>query len=232
MAVRTRCQGKGLFSDSLDVAIWILVGSFGECARNVTVEGEPCEELQICVGQGTTSIDFIEEQLFDPKFLVAKPTGSAAIGGLESGDCKAVAGGIAETSERSVRFGGYSGDYDVNVDCPFTDEPLALVTRDDDPVWSDFVFWVVSGLMYAEEANVTNVTWREMPQVNVFGPMYINMLRHAVQAVGSYGEVFERNSNGGVPRRGKNLLNQPPFGPQLFPLPFESMVQTRRSRCA
>jgi len=63
-----------------------------------------------------------------------------------------------------------------------------------------------------------------MPTTNLFGALYRDMLRNAIQAVGNYQEIYARNVEFIVPRNGLNLLNNGNM-PQNYPLPgigFES----------
>ena len=94
-----------------------------------------------------------------------------------------------------------------------------MVTRQDDPRWSDFVYWINAVTFYAEEQGITKETaHKELPAVNLFGPLYRDMLRNAIQAVGNYGDIYARNVQDIVPRSGLNLLNTN-NGPQFYPLP-------------
>lgn len=93
---------------------------------------------------------------------------------------------------------------------------LALVTREDDPQWSDFVFWVVSATIIAEERFIVQSMHGDMEEAKVFGPSFRSMLRQVIQAVGNYGEIYDRSIGRLVPRQGRNLLNADPSGPQHF----------------
>ena len=67
---------------------------------------------------------------------------------------------------------------------------LALMTREEDPQWSNFVFWVVNALIFAEEHRITQVSPTKMPVVSLFGERWKQMFRDCVSVVGSYAEVF------------------------------------------
>lgn len=99
-------------------------------------------------------------------------------------------------------------------------QALALVTRQDDPQWSDFVYWVVAATFHAEENDITSQNFIEMPTVNLFGDGFTRMFRDTILAVGNYGEIYARNVESIFPRNGtNNMLNLNPPGPQLFPYP-------------
>jgi len=99
-------------------------------------------------------------------------------------------------------------------DSPYGDS-IALVTREDDPRWSDFVFWIVSATFYAEEKHITKNNSDEMPVVNLFGDAYGSMFENAISIVGGYNEMFENNVN--ISREKRNQLNNNPFTPQMNP---------------
>jgi hypothetical protein len=86
--------------------------------------------------------------------LVEKTTGEQVIQGLVNGDCNAVIGAVLEIVETtSLRELGYVGDYEMGSN-RFSKDPLALVTRQDDPHFSSFVKWILSATFYAEESGI------------------------------------------------------------------------------
>lgn len=92
-----------------------------------------------------------------------------------------------------------------------------LMTRQDDLQFPTFVYWVVAALFYAEEAGITQTTANQMPVVNLYGTAFARMFR---DAVGSYGEAYEKNEarvDSIPPRGGRNLQNSNPYGPQHYP---------------
>ncbi|CAB9520018.1 Putative amino-acid ABC transporter-binding protein YhdW [Seminavis robusta] len=97
------------------------------------------------------------------------------------------------------------------------DDNLCLVTRQDDPQFSSFVFWTVASTWYAEERGVTDANSRDMPDVNLFGFDYSRMFQDSVFAVGNYDQIYERNLASILPRGGRNMLNSArEAGPQLY----------------
>jgi len=94
----------------------------------------------------------------------------------------------------------------------------AMVTREDDTAWSDFVFWVVSCTIIAEQEFITQAMSEDMAEVSEFGPQFKDMPRNVIGSVGNYGEIYERNVESIIPRSGRNLLNVNPFGPQMVSL--------------
>ncbi|CAB9513107.1 Putative amino-acid ABC transporter-binding protein YhdW [Seminavis robusta] len=99
--------------------------------------------------------------------------------------------------------------------------PLVAATAGNEPQWSDFVSSVVSAIIYAEEAGISQESYLEMPLVKVFGADLQHMLQSAIQAVGSYAEIYERHLEVIIPRSGANRLNSDIMGgPQHYPLPL------------
>ena len=191
------------------------VSPYGDCADRLDYSSEDCLGLKICVNEGTTTIVRTRE-LFPEENIIPMDTGMSAIEGLVSGECNALAGGSHDLARKSILQSGNVLDYEIGV-TRYSKEPLAIVTRMDDPVWSDFVYWVVEALFIAEERGITRATAENMPTTNLFGPLYRNMLQNAV-FVGAYNELYSRNLEDIVPRAGLNLLNTG-SQPQLYPLP-------------
>ena len=121
-----------------------------------------------------------------------------------------------DVAPQSIRdIGNYHGPYKVSPR-RFSKEPYGLVSRQDDPQWNAFLYWVVSATIYAEEQGITKATEYRMPIVNLFGRQHATFLRNVVKAVGSYEEIYERNVANVIRRSG---LNMPNTGGPLFLVP-------------
>jgi hypothetical protein len=70
---------------------------------------------------------------------------------------------------------------------------------------------------YAEEQNITQATYQEMPPTNLLGEEFTYMLQNAIQAVGSHGEMLARNAGDQYNISAINRLNTIPYGPQHYP---------------
>lgn len=186
------------------------------CADILDTTSEECLDLKICILSGTTTLTLFRAR-FAGRFIVPQQTLEEVVAGLTTGACNVIAGGTTEVSETGVRNNGYTGPYEEGQN-QFSKEPLAIVTRQDDPQFTAFVNWIVSATFYADEKGITQATAGEMPFTNLFGPVYGRMLIDAIQAVGNFGEIYERNLQAIVPRKGQNSANVNPFGPQHFPL--------------
>lgn len=173
--------------------------------------------MRICVNEGTTTEQGVRS-LFADEFIWVQPGGEISLMGLVTGKCNVVAGGTHDVASGSVRLAGYTGPYEIGVNT-FSKDPLAIMTREDDPSFSDFCFWVLQATIFAEEEEITQMTAADtMPLINLYGDLFTRMLQNAVQAVGNTGELYERNIERLVPRAGLNQLNDA-GGPQLYSLP-------------
>ena len=99
-----------------------------------------------------------------------------------------------------------------------TKEPLAAMSRSDDSQFSDFVRWIVYGIMHAEAEGITSTNGDDMPKTNLFGDELTEIFRDSIKAVGNYEEIFERNLGGLLTRTKPNTVNRS-SGPQLYALP-------------
>lgn len=164
-----------------------------------------CNKFQICTIAGSTHIGRVQELL--PNAIVVQSVSSTALyRNFIDGLCQVIAGEQFEISEGEVRNNGYFGSYEVGSSL-YSKEPLALVTRDGDPAWSDFVNWVIQALLAAEEQDVTKFTASVFTESIIFGEKFRNMFVDALVEVGNYGEIYERNLESMLPRPTVNTIN-------------------------
>ena len=95
-------------------------------------------------------------------------------------------------------------------------EPLGPVTREGDEPWSDIVFWVLNALITADELGVTSATVESVRSDPNSTPEWKRILGtegatgehlglgakwayNAIQQVGNYGEMYERNVGANTP---------------------------------
>lgn len=171
-----------------------------------------CLNLKLCVAEGGGFEARLTSLGLDRARAVPRQSLGAS---LTSGVCNAVAGSFFDVIPAAI--GNYSGLYQVFVN-RFTEQPLVLVTRQDDPLWSQLVYWINAGLFYAEEEGITQSTADAMPLVETFGSSLRDMFRQSVNAVGNYGEVYARHVQVEAPRGGPHEVNDL-NGPQLYPSP-------------
>jgi ABC-type amino acid transport substrate-binding protein len=192
--------------------------SYVECADSLKTSGN-CSDVVICVQYGTTHVAVVESLFPGYSGVVLAPTQQNLYLDFVGGQCNVIAGEEFDLSEAVVRQAGYTGNYSIGNNV-FSNEPLSLVTRDDDAHWSDIVNWVVLGLLTAEVQHVTqstavNIINDPTASVNLDDVMYIN----AVATVGNYGEVYQRHLESIVPRAPVNMLNNG-SSPLEYPIPF------------
>ena len=187
-----------------------------QCAENRDFLSDGCIDLKICVKNSTTQYDVLSG-LFPEERLVVLDGDLTVVESFGTGVCEVYASGIVErTADAINQF--YSGDPVIGT-VPFTRESLALVTREDDVVFSKLVDAVVNAIIYADERGITQDNAKAMPRVNLFQPLISNdaIFRNIIAAVGNYQEIWDRHTNPqGLLRGGRNLLNRLPFGPTLM----------------
>jgi general L-amino acid transport system substrate-binding protein len=84
---------------------------------------------------------------------------------------------------------------------------LCLVTRDDDPHWSDIVNHMIQSLITGEAQGITQSMAQDFVAASNFGLGSEFMFQTAIAAVGNYGEMYERHFEWFLPRSEINLIN-------------------------
>ena len=186
------------------------------CADELNVVGD-CAGLMICVIPGTTWMDVVQA-LFPRSNVVVVAEQSNYLEGLINGFCNVIVGEQFDVPELAVRLLGYEGPYASGKNI-FSRDPLAIVTRDYDPEFSDFANWVLQGLFNAEAQNITMETADTFAETEIFGDQYKNMFKNALAAVGNYGEIYARNLEKILPRLTVNMINNGDTG-VLYSHPF------------
>jgi general L-amino acid transport system substrate-binding protein len=198
------------------------------CADNLQVTGEYCSNLTICTIGDSTHWDTLSALLPASRLVVENKTHSR-MKSFKDGACKVVAGESKDSSEAIARNADYTGDYVIGT-AQYTKEPLALVTRENDAVWSRFVDLVLQALMEAEVQNVTqetaNLLSTAVDPAAMFGVEYQDMFVHAIRAVGNYGEMYTRHLGKILPRKLVNTVLRPGQDTGLrYALPFGSVQE-------
>ena len=177
---------------------------FVQCADAFNTTGA-CADTRICVLDSSTHQAAIISKA--PNIGLFSAVSSAALfSSFKNGFCNVIAAEKISIAESVVRNQGYLDDYALGTKV-HSKEPLAMVTRDDDPEWSDFVNWVLQGLLAAEEEGVTSRTANIISPTNVFGERFSRMFLNAVRIVGNYAEIYRRNLEPILPRPVPNYIN-------------------------
>jgi ABC-type amino acid transport substrate-binding protein len=190
-----------------------------------------CSSTRICVKNGTTTERTVRDALDQNLTIITADTGEDFYDRFEDGRCGVlVADEFQVAKDITGRFATDIGRLDnyattTNLSA-VKKEPMAFVTRKDDVTWSDFVNWVVIGLLYSESKGYTmNVTvanskgnfyypWKE------FGDQYSNMFLFTNMVVGHMGEIYDRHLEQYVPRETVNTINDGTDGGLIFSVPF------------
>jgi general L-amino acid transport system substrate-binding protein len=182
----------------------------------------------VCVETGTTTEAILESTAREEGVAVklVKFQGSRdAFSAYLAQECDAV------TSDRSqlsaFRATSPNPSEHMAWDTLLTREPLAPITLDNDAQWSDVVHWTIYGLIQAEELGITQANIREKLNSNDFEVKLFlgktgdigskfglsnDFMVKVIQAVGNYGEVYDRNVGSqsliNIPRTVNNLWNR------------------------
>ena len=150
---------------------------------------EECQELYICVLGGTT-MTFVSTH-FSPEFYHESHSWEDVFEWYKNGTCNVIAGDrqAAKVQMEEANLTEYViGNETV------TNEPLAIVTRNDESEWSDVVNWVMISMFRGEDRGMgRNDTLCEKDE-SIALPSIGSELNYnnAVYCVGNYREVFEQ----------------------------------------
>jgi ABC-type amino acid transport substrate-binding protein len=169
--------------------------------------------------QAITTHVSIVEGLFPSSAILLAPTVPTFYSSFTQGYCNVLAGEQFDLALSNVLQAGYSGDYYISTKL-YSKEPTALVTRDNDTEWSDFVNWAFLALLTAENMTITQQT----AQKTVSDPapiIYLTQLKfyQAVATVGNYEEMYDRHLQSIVPRAPINQQNHG-VTPLIYSFPF------------
>ncbi|CAB9528932.1 Putative amino-acid ABC transporter-binding protein YhdW [Seminavis robusta] len=185
-----------------------------------------CRDLQICVIAHTTGQDTLDKFMPGSAQLLVE-NGVAVVENFANGNCNVMTGVYVEINEKRIRENGYTGEYKFSERGSWSSEPLAMITRQSDAEWSDFVNLILRSLIAADALNITQETARMFPKSNRFGEDYRDMFIRAIGAVGNYGEIYARHYEEKVPRSGMNRISvngDPELGGVLYANPFGDLL--------
>ena len=163
-----------------------------------TLLGE-CRDLSICVLEASTYTNVVQ-RLLPGSNIVLVEFSDDLFTNFADEICNVISGSTLLIYEERVREVGYKGDY-VFAPRIYDPEPFALTTRGDDVEFGDFVNWLLRALIVADTLNIDSSNYEEFPSTDLFGPLYENMFRNAIQAVGNYGSMYDRYLQDRSPRR-------------------------------
>ncbi|CAB9511220.1 Putative amino-acid ABC transporter-binding protein YhdW [Seminavis robusta] len=184
--------------------------------------GPNCRDIKVCVVGGSSYHAILAYRL--PKRQIHVVDGwQSMYGGLRDGLCNVIAAEGVSLGVQNVRAFGYNYSY-VTGRSLFSKIPLSMVTRDDDPTFSNFVHSVLHSVFVAEQVGITQETSHLVPDTfisgsELFGDRFANMFEDAIAIIGNYGELYDRHAASAVAREGLTLLNNGSTG-LLFAFPF------------
>jgi len=177
-----------------------------ECAEDKHFKYiEECKDLMFCAREDSQRYDFILGDLSQRNVIVIEGGPMDYFRAIADGVCNIFTVLPIAMGEAGLRKMGYTGDYTTGSKI-YSKAMWSLMTPADDPVLSDFVNAVFGALLVAELRNITRETAEQFPQTQVFGDGYQDMFRHAVAAVGNYGEMYESSVEPFQPRENQNFL--------------------------
>jgi len=190
------------------------------CTNKLDTTFGECKFARVCASRGSTALSFAKDVL--PDLSVRAVEQDQLYQSLIDGKCNVIVGMSSAVSLKNVQEvtnTTFRGPYSVG-DSLFVNEPLSMVTRQNDPEWSSFVNWIIHALLAAEEHNITQSNAETMTTTDVFGPEFEKMFIHAIAAVGNYREMYERHLESYMPEESKlNLLNDGSSG-LIYSFPF------------
>jgi general L-amino acid transport system substrate-binding protein len=145
---------------------------------------------------------------------------------LITNNCAAVSADVSQLAYERIAFKSMAANFEILPDV-IAKDPLAPTYRLDDPQWAAIVNWTVEALIQAEESGVTQANLAGMKKSS--DPAIRRLLgtqrgygqfiglddawaARVIEAVGNYGEIFERDLGSGsamkLARGANNLWTQ------------------------
>ena len=197
--------------------------SFVDCADESDSFYGSCRNLKICVLDGSTHVTILRE-LIQGSAIVPYNGTDSLLDHLWKETCNVIAGEpLFLVGVKKLFLEGFSGE---NIDnsawkmgsSVVSKEPLATVTRDDDPEWSTLANMVVNGMVLAEANNISKENAEEMLTLfaNGSGPIGENndvreplapMLVSLIAEFGNYGDLYHAHIESQIPK--DSALNRP-----------------------
>jgi ABC-type amino acid transport substrate-binding protein len=187
-----------------------------------------CSSTRICVKNGTTIERTVRDALDQNLTILTADKVVDFFLRFQRDDCNVLVADEFQVAENITRlFVIDPGNYATTANLSSVKkEPMAFVTRKDDVTWSDFVNWVVIGLLYSESEGYTMDDTTTYPDSiyyypwNEFGEQYSNMFLFTNMVVGHMGEIYNRHLEQYVPRETVNTINDGTDGGLIFSVPF------------
>lgn len=156
---------------------------FVACAEDDFNTKGNCSDIRICTDENSHTTAWMNQQI-SGQFLERTNATLTLFLSLAEGKCNVITASIDENViSQLTDVLGYDGEITLGTKVIMKDA-VSAITRDDDPVWSDFVNTVMLALFAAEKQNIT--------KTDLFGERYQDMFINAVAAKGSIGNIISR----------------------------------------
>jgi ABC-type amino acid transport substrate-binding protein len=189
-----------------------------------------CMAVRICV-QDDSYYNETVSRTFPGGFVITSKDEVAFYSQYKGGDCNVIAGDQFQVSQK-VTFNNVQKtdvyNYTTTVDMlSMKSEPVSIVTSKDDITWSDFVNWVVNGLLFSEQMGYTRAETLKSYYLewNAFGDEYKKSFFFTNEVVGSSREIYERNLEPYVPRQKINTVNNGTLGGVIYSTSFGNLTR-------
>jgi general L-amino acid transport system substrate-binding protein len=147
---------------------------------------------------------------------------------IVTGNCAAITADVSQLAYERLGFKNMAKNFEILPDV-IAKDPLAPTYTLDDPQWATIVNWTVEALIQAEESGVTQANLADMKMKKTDDVVIRRLLglhrgygqliglddawaARVIEAVGNYGEMFERDLGSGsvmkLPRGANNLWTQ------------------------
>jgi len=150
-------------------------------------------------------------------------------------NCAAVTADVSQLAYERIAFKSMARNFEILPDV-IAKDPLAPTYRLDDPQWAAIVNWTVEALIQAEESGVTqanvaamkkseDITIRRLLGIQRGYGQYLALddlwAARVIEAVGNYGEIFERDlGSGSVMKLARGPNNLWPHGGLMYAAPI------------
>ena len=139
-----------------------------------------------------------------------------------TGHCDAVSADVTQLAYERISFKKMAPQFEILQDV-IAPDPLAPLTRSDDPFWSAVVDWTVQALIQAEQLGITQANLPDMLKsediviqrllgTNRGWAQFIGLndswAADIIVTVGNYGEIFERTLGANSPMRLRRGVNR------------------------
>ena len=173
---------------------------------------DECTNLSICVEPNTRTHECIATR-YSPEFYEV----GLFMEMLENNTCNVIAAELLQLLKMKIFNPNdvLSQKYVIG-DTTFTNEPLAIVTRNNDRTWSDIVNWTIQALIYGQRHGIGKDESLCQTDVVATSSRDSTSFLNAVYCVGNYDEIVFSDQYGDFLRTETNSINNGTGNQQLY----------------